>query len=122
MGPAVPQGFKRRARRGVARYPMHGAAGEGGRAAEKQTVDGSLVRRHAGQRAEHRLQAAVAAATDVTCDQVRIASLEVCGPEHVASEDPAAKAGREALDLLLDGLYVTVGGELERAARGPMRV
>src|SRR4051812_20670018 len=95
-------------RGGVAADAVHRAARERRRAAEVQAPDRRAVRVQARHRAEDDLVELVGAGADVAVLEVRVRALEVGGPLHVATEDAVAKARREALDLRLHALDVTV--------------
>ena len=99
---------ERQARGGVAGHAVHRPPGERGGAAEVEAAHRRAVGGERGHRPEDHLAERVAAAADVAADEVRVAALQIAGAEHVAREDPLAKAGREALDLRLDALDVAL--------------
>ena len=114
---------QRGARGGIPGHAVDRSARERGGAAEVEPRERRAVRGQLGERAEHHLSQPVAAAADVTADEVAVARLQVVRAEHVARQDPVAEPGGEALDLRLDALDVAI--ELGRpvdAARRPVGV
>src|SRR5947207_725992 len=90
-------------------------------------------RRRGGAEVEPRQRRGVAAprgelreqvrpARDVAADEIRVFALEVSGRARAAREDAVAKAGREALDLLLDCRTHVDGRAVRDVAVRPGRV